>query len=124
MQHESSRAINARPIARFGRGRSSVIVIVVVLVIGTARTSTSIFIVAVSRCFDWDRSGRLVSQSSPLAVNCSHFPAGKVKLRALREVRDLHTLPHFFLHFATHWESYTHFPPREKVRQSYTEFVC
>jgi len=116
MQHESSRAIE--------RGRPSVIVIVVVLVVGTARTSTSIFIVAVSRCFDWDGSGRLVSQSSPLAVNCSHFPAGKLKLRTLREVRDLHTLPHTFLHFATLWESYTHFPPREKVRQSYTEFVC
>jgi hypothetical protein len=41
-------------------------VIVVVLVVGTARTSTSIFIVAVSRCFDWDGSAPM----TPIVEYC------------------------------------------------------
>jgi hypothetical protein len=119
MQHESSRAIDTRPIVTRAPRRSQI------------RTWTTLrhrdcrgprrWDRVVSRCFDWDGSGCLVSQSSPLAVNFSHFPVGKLKLCTLREVRDLHTLSHTFLHFVTLWESYTHFPPREKVRQSYTE---
>jgi len=130
MQHESSRAIDTRPIATRAPRRSQIRMRTTLRhrdcrgpVVGTARTSTSIFIVAVLRCFDWDGSGHLVSQSSPFALNCSHFPTGKLKLCTLREVRDLHTLPHTSCTLP-HFGKVTHTFPHVRKCDKVTPNLC